>query len=206
MGWKCFAIELIDDPKFGHSHVILGEDGLVPTALVWAHFDGFYVHCPTKAKGMTTLTAFLDAAMDAGMICHAGKLTPSAQESIKYTGLIFYRHAEPKLLIPEDKRSKAPVMIKRAPACHQDKLSCLVLAIMVGVLESLVVEATPAQIRHTYLWSLQKTLQPPGLDDDDLPYFSFPKLSGKYISICNYGNGPSNGTVAKVHTHPNWAL
>jgi hypothetical protein len=121
---------------------------------------------------------FLDAAVDVGMLCHPGKLTPPAQ-SVKYAGLIFDTRAEPMLLIPEDKRSKALAMT--VYACRQkDKISRLALSVVVGVLESLV-EATPTHIGHTYLWSLQETLHPLGWDEDDLTYFSFAKLSDKDI-------------------------
>jgi hypothetical protein len=85
------------------------------------------------------------------MLCHPGKLTPPAQ-SVKYTGLIFDTQAEPMLLIPEDKRSKALAMT--VYACQQkDKISRLALSIVVGVLESLA-KVTPTRIGHTYLRSL----------------------------------------------------
>jgi hypothetical protein len=175
--WKNFSGELVYNPHLGHDHVLIGEDGL-SAALVWAHCDDFFIHSPTKAKGLAALSTFLDAAVDAGMLCHPGKLTPPAQ-SVKYTGLIFDTRAEPMLLIPEDKWSKALAMT--VYVCRQkDKISLLALSVVGGVLESLV-EATPTRIGHTYLRSLQETLHPLGWDEDDLPYFSFAKLSDEDI-------------------------
>jgi hypothetical protein len=57
-------------------------------------------------------------------------------------------------------------------------LSRLALAVIVGVLESLV-EATPSLLGHTYLRSLQETLHPTGWDGQDLPYYSFASVSNK---------------------------
>jgi hypothetical protein len=59
---------------------------------------------------------------------------------------------------------------------HRLHLSRLALAVVVGVLESLV-EATPSRIGHTHLRSLQETLHPKGWDGQDLPYNSFTDLS-----------------------------
>jgi hypothetical protein len=64
-------------PSLGHGRVLLEQDGL-PAALVWAHCDDFFIHGPTKAKMVAALTAFLDLAVDVGMLCHPGKLTPPA--------------------------------------------------------------------------------------------------------------------------------
>jgi hypothetical protein len=48
--------------------------------------------------------------------------------------------------------------------CHRRRLSRLALAVIVGVLESLV-EATPSRTGHTYLRNVQEILHPPdGMD------------------------------------------
>jgi hypothetical protein len=59
---------------------------------------------------------------------------------------------------------------------NRERLSRLSLAVVVGVLESLV-EATPTRIGHTYLRSLQETLHPVGWDGKELPYYSFARLT-----------------------------
>jgi hypothetical protein len=52
--WKNFSGELVYNPHLGHGRVLIGEDGL-PAALVWAHCDDFFIHSPTKAKGLAAL-------------------------------------------------------------------------------------------------------------------------------------------------------
>jgi hypothetical protein len=86
---------------------------------------------------------------------------------VKYTGLIFDTATKPKLLVPEDKRTKSLAMIEYAQRNHK-RISRLAHAVVVGVLESLV-EATPTRISHTYLRHLQNTLHPLGWDGVELP-------------------------------------
>jgi hypothetical protein len=148
----------------------------LPAALVWSHCDDFYIHGPTKEKTTAALTAFLDKAVDVGMLCHPGKLTPPSH-TVKYTGLIFDTTTEPTLLIPEDKRIKALAMIDYAK-CHHGRISRLALAVVVGLLESLV-EATPTRLGHTYLRHLQHTLHPFGWDGDELAYLSYTSLTAE---------------------------
>jgi hypothetical protein len=58
---------------------------------------------PTKEKPMVGLKAFLNKAVDVGMLCHPAKLKDPTQ-SVKYMGLIFDTATKPKLVIvPEDK-------------------------------------------------------------------------------------------------------
>jgi hypothetical protein len=144
------------EPALGRGRVLIGDDGL-PAVLLWLHRDDFFLHSLTKDNTTAALIAFLDKAVDVGMLCHPGKLTPPAQ-SVKYTGLIFDMAMEPKLLVPEDKQTKSLAMIEYAQRSHK-RISRLALAVVVGVLKSLV-EATPTRIGHTYLPHLQHTLQP----------------------------------------------
>jgi hypothetical protein len=116
------------------------------------------------------------------MLCHPRKLTPPSQ-SVKYTGLIFNTTTEPKLLVPEDKQMKSLAMIEYAQR-HRKQISRLALAVIVGVLESLV-EATPTRLGHTYLRHLQHTLHPLGWDGEELPYFSYTSLT--YEDLQEFG-------------------
>jgi hypothetical protein len=61
------------DGTVGHGIVLDGEDGL-PALLVWAHCDDFIIHRHTEAKMTAATIAFLDLAVDVGMLCHPGKL------------------------------------------------------------------------------------------------------------------------------------
>jgi hypothetical protein len=62
----------------GQGRVLLGFDNVL-AVLVWAHCDDFYIHGPNKDKTTAALTAFLHCAVDVGLLCHPGKLTPPAQ-------------------------------------------------------------------------------------------------------------------------------
>ena len=75
------------DGTVGHGMVFNGNNG-EPAALVWSHCDDFLIHGPTKEMTARALSAFLDLAVDCGMSCHPGKLSPPAQV-VKYTGLLF---------------------------------------------------------------------------------------------------------------------
>jgi hypothetical protein len=171
--WTSFSGIKKYNPALGHVRVLIGTDGL-PAILLWSHCDNFFLHGPTKDKTTAALIAFLDKAVDVGMLCHPGKLAPPAQ-LVKYAGLIFYTAMEPKLLVPEDKRAKSLAMIEYAQRNHK-RISRLALAVVVGVLKSLV-EATPTRIGHTFLRHLQHTLHPLGWDGVELPYFSYTPLT-----------------------------
>jgi hypothetical protein len=142
--------------------------------MVWAHCDDFLIYGPTYAKTAAALIAFLDLTVKVGLLCHQGKLTLPAQ-AVKYTGLIFDTTGTPKIRIPDYKRDKALAMAEYAVR-HRNRLSRLALAVVVGVLESLV-EATQSRIGHTYLQSLQRTLHPKDWLGEDLPYYSFTDLT-----------------------------
>jgi hypothetical protein len=67
---------------------------------------------------------------------------------------------------------------------HRQRISRLGLAVVVGVLESLV-EAIPSRIGHTYLRFVQETLHPKGWDGGGLPYYFFATLSKDDCSELN---------------------
>jgi hypothetical protein len=114
--WASFNGSKKYDPDVGQGRVLIGDDGL-PAVLLWSHCNDFFIHGPTKEKTTAALIAFLNKAVDVGMLCHPGKLTPPAQ-LVKYTGLIFNTTTEPKLLVPEDKQTKSLAMINYAQRNH----------------------------------------------------------------------------------------
>jgi hypothetical protein len=167
--WSHFGFALQYDPKLGHGLNFIGTDRL-PAVLIWAHCDDFFIHGPTYTKTAHALTAFFDLTVHLCLLCHPGKLTPPAQV-VKYTGLLFDMQDVPTLRILEYKQAKALAVVNYALQ-HWLHLSRLVLAVVVGVLESLV-KATLSRIGHTHLRSLQETLHARGWDGQDLPYSSF---------------------------------
>jgi hypothetical protein len=171
--WRFYSTGIAFDSQIGHELVFIGDDGL-PAVLVWAHCDDFFLHGPTYKKTAAGLTAFLDLTVRVGLLCHPGKLTPPAQ-IVKYTGLLFDTTSTPTIRLPEYKRAKAVAMIDFAIS-HRQCISRLGLAVLVGVLESMV-EGTPSRIGHTYLHNVQGTLHPKEWEGYDLPYYSFAELS-----------------------------
>jgi hypothetical protein len=164
--WSAFAHNKPLDATVGQGYTLEGSDGL-HAALLWAHCDDFLIHAPTRAKCTAALRAFLDLTVELGLLCHPGKLSPPAQ-IVKYTGFLFDSRQQPTLRIPACKREKGLAMIdhvlsKRGP------VSRLVLAVLAGVLES-VVEATPSRLGHTYLRSLVDNIHLP--EWNGLPYYS----------------------------------
>jgi hypothetical protein len=91
--WKHYSSDQKYNPVYGHGMVYIGDDGL-PAARAWGHCDDFFIHGPTYQKTSQALTDFMDLTVKVGLLCHPGKLTPSAQV-VKYTGLILTR---PRLL------------------------------------------------------------------------------------------------------------
>jgi hypothetical protein len=80
--------------------VLDGDDG-EPAVLVWAHCDDFIIHGLTKDKTTRALSAFLNLAVDCGLLCHPGKLSPPAQV-VKCTGFLFDARTEPAWKSPRD--------------------------------------------------------------------------------------------------------
>jgi hypothetical protein len=70
MGWKCFAGEPIADHKLGHTVMIDLVMMAYRLSLNGHTLMIFIFKALQRQKGMATLTAFLDAAMDVGMLCH----------------------------------------------------------------------------------------------------------------------------------------
>jgi hypothetical protein len=166
------------DGTMGHGIVLDGEDGL-PTVLAWAHCDDFLIHGPTIDKTTAALIEFLDLAVDFGMLCHPGKLTPPAP-IVKYIGFLFDTTAEPCLGIPVSKREKGLALIDYITK-HKDRVSRLCLAIVTGILESLS-EATPSYMGQAYLRKLYTVIHPAGWDEEDLAYFSWASLTEEIIN------------------------
>jgi hypothetical protein len=70
--WQHYGGGNAYDPKLSHGMAYIGTDGL-PAVLIWAHCDDFLIHGPTYTKTVEALSAFLDASVDVGMLCHPGK-------------------------------------------------------------------------------------------------------------------------------------
>jgi hypothetical protein len=81
------------NPQLGQGRTLLGSDG-EPAAISKRHCNDFLVHRLTYDKTVAALTAFLDCAVDVGLLCHPCKLTPPSHV-VKYTGLIFIQPLNP---------------------------------------------------------------------------------------------------------------
>jgi hypothetical protein len=179
--WGAYQRGTPFNPNLGQGRVLIGADG-IPAVLCKGHCDDFLVHGPTYDTTFRALTAFLNCAVDVGLLCHPGKLAPPAHV-VKYTGLLFDTVREPILRIPPYKIDKALAMIDYI-LDHGNHLSRLSLAVVVGVLESLV-EATPTCVGHTFLQHLHENLHPHDWEDSDLPYFSLTTLDERDIRDLN---------------------
>jgi hypothetical protein len=136
-------------PKFGHGRVLIGPDGL-PAALIFAHVDDYLVHGPTCHKTCLAFNAFMDLSVRLGIICQHKKTRPPAQRQ-KFCGFIYDTTSLPRLIIPEDKVTKALASIHFLHAGAASKrMAHLTLAIVIGRLQALV-DATPQRIGNSYL-------------------------------------------------------
>ena len=143
-------------PGKGHGRIIMGEDG-EPAALIWGHVDDYFVHAATREKCTRAFNSFMDLTVRLGFICQKVKTSPPAQVQ-KFCGFLYDTTGTPRLVIPEDKvtRARATIDFLRAQP-NQERLGRLTLAVALGRLESLV-EATPQRIGHTYLRRLYDEL------------------------------------------------
>ena len=167
--WTGFSEDGTYDPDLGYGLVYHGEDG--PAVLLWVHVDDFAIHGPTYEKTARGLRLFLDTAVDVGLLCHPGKLTPPSQV-VKYCGFLLDTRAIPCLRIPQAKRERALAMVQyllRTPPSHP--VSRLSLAVIIGTLESLV-DATPQGIGRTILREAHQLLRPPELGTGLAPYLT----------------------------------
>jgi hypothetical protein len=83
--------------RWSHSRILIGEDGL-PSARIWVHVDDFLIHAPTRAKCNLALGAFMDHAVNCGLLCHGRKTKPPAQVQ-DYVGFTWDTSSTPHLLI-----------------------------------------------------------------------------------------------------------
>jgi len=167
--WKGFE-ENGYDPKLGHGFVLIGKDGH-PTVKIWVHVDDFLIHGPTLEATQLALRHFLDTAVDCGLLCHPGKLTPP-QQRVKYCGYLIDTTQVPTLLIPTTKRERALAMVELVLAGGiQQSHSRLSLSVVAGVLESLV-EVTPRRLGRTYLRRLHSIVNPGGLGTGAAPFYT----------------------------------
>ena len=173
--WTSFK-EIGFDPDKGYGFVMENEHGLV--AKVWGFVDDFLIHGPTREITEQALHAFLDLACDVGFLCHPKKCTAPCQQ-VKYIGFLFDTRGIPVIRIPTEKQERALNMVRHIQRSHiTQKFSRLVLAVVAGVLQSLV-DATPSFMGNVYLRRSHNLVHPPGHDHSDLPYFSYTGVPGQ---------------------------
>jgi hypothetical protein len=78
---------------------------------------------------------------------------------VKYCGFLYDTTTIPTLRIPESKRTRAIALLEYMGRSRRDQpVNRLSLSIVGGVLQSLIVEATPSIIGQTFLRRLNDTL------------------------------------------------
>jgi len=153
--WSSRAEANCYDTRLGHGRVLMGSDGL-PAVLLWQHCDDWLIHGPTFEKTSAALSAFMDVAVEVGMLCNPAKTEPPSHR-VKYCGFIYDTSSVPTLEIPPDKRDRALALVVYARTFHGRPFSRLCLAVVIGVLESLV-PVTRSQVGRTMLRRLNDTL------------------------------------------------
>lgn len=188
------------DPALGGGVVTLTADG-EGVALIKAFVDDFFIHAPSKEKCEDALRAFLDAAVDCGMLCHPKKLISPRQE-VRYCGLIFDTRHTPILKIPQDKLERSQAMIHFTLAQPERRWSRLALSVLAGVLESLA-ECTPQRVGHTHLRSLHSLIHPEGGEVGLEGYLSYVQLRPEIVADLGWWRDhlqDSHGRVVRAQT------
>jgi hypothetical protein len=120
----------------------------------------------------------MDLSVRLGIICQPKKTRPPAQRQ-KFCGFIYDTTDKPRLIIPEDKvtRALASIRFLRAGAGSK-RIARLTLAVVIGRLQALV-DATPQRIGNSYLRCLYDELHAleARRDDGRLDYYSVINLS-----------------------------
>jgi hypothetical protein len=172
--WQSFTKTQDFDPTLSHGRYLLSAEDPLPAALIFGHWDDFLIHGSTWLKTALALKVFLDLCLAVGLLAHPGKLTCPPCQEVKYTGYLWNAEGVPTLTVPSHKVDKALALIEFA-VDHGGNISRLCLAVVKGVLESLV-DATPSPTGYTHLRSLEITIHPPGWEESYLPYYSFTTL------------------------------
>ena len=146
------------DPDLGYG-LVFQHDQDQPCVKAWAFVDDFLIHGPTKEVVEQALNHFLDAALEAGMLCHPKKLVAPSQV-VRYCGFILDSREKPIMRIPRSKRERALAITEIILDNPSKNWSRLALSVAAGVLESLV-EGTPRRVGHTYLRATHSTVHPP---------------------------------------------
>jgi hypothetical protein len=173
--WKGFRTTGEFDPKWGHGYVLIGRDGK-PSVKIWVFVDDFLIHGPDEESALAALTFFLDIAVEVGLLCHPGKLTPP-QQVVKYCGFILDTRHVPIQRAPLGKRERALAMVEYLlSSLPEREFSRLSLAVVTGVLESLV-DGTPHRLGHTYLRNMHSLVHPPDSGTGAEPYYTKGRLN-----------------------------
>ena len=142
-------------PEYGEGRILIGTDGN-PILLVWIHVDDIFLHGPTLAKLSEGLKLLLDTTVELGLICQSSK-TVSPTQRVKFCGFIYDTKDIPKLIIPDNKVSRAIAMIDYLDYGCKHLFARLVISMVVGFLQSLV-PATPGNIGVSFLRPIYEDL------------------------------------------------
>ncbi|MGH7974468.1 MAG: hypothetical protein ACREBR_02985, partial [bacterium] len=136
------------NPDWGEGRVLIGRDGL-PILLIWIHVDDVFLHGPTAEKLIDGLNHVMNVALRLGLICQAAKTKPPSQTQ-KFCGFIYDTTDIPCMRVPEEKLSRSRALVSYLQHGQKQKLARLTLAVVLGVLQSLV-PATPGNLGSTFL-------------------------------------------------------
>ena len=183
-------------PGLGFGYVLLDQSGK-PVTRFFVHVDDFFLHAPTRLQVLVALNAFMELALEMGMLCHPKKLVPPSQV-VKYTGFIFDTRGRPTLRVPTAKRERALAMVQhllQKPTHH--RWSTLALSVVTGTLESLA-DATPMRLGHTYLRSLYDVIHPEGAALGASRYYEFSTLTGQVMSDLTWWESILTHEISRV--------
>ena len=138
----------ISQPKFGEGKVLFGPD-VLPAVLLWIRVDDILIHAPTKSKLEKALTHILQTTIRLGLIYHISKTSPPSQR-VKLCGFEYATSSVPTLCIPQNKSSRAIEFIDYLLSGLQPFITCLVVSMVLGYLQSLV-PAAPVNIGANFL-------------------------------------------------------
>ncbi len=143
------------DPVKGEGRVLIDAEG-EPCCLVWLHVDDLLLHGSSYERVSIALSWIMDEMVRLGLICQRCKIEPPSQR-VKFCGFIYDTSRCPTLEVPTSKISKGLALISFLERGTRQRFARLTLAMVVGMLQSLV-EATPGNIGASFLRGLYQDL------------------------------------------------
>ncbi len=188
--------------------VMITREGLARTGLIRIGSraaNRFLFKLPPQNLPVETVKQELKNAFPEGNVIDFRETNPT--QRVKYCGFVFDSTGEPRLEIPQEKRSRALVQVQYTLSQSKGEFSRLALSVVNGVLQSLV-DATPTRLGQTFLRPLHDLISMENQETDPRAKFytmtTFTPAS--IVGLMWWRSFLSSGTSRPVRPHDTCTL